>query len=342
MGLTKDGKLFQLGYHAEQKTIAFANLDYTFTMIQASLDGNSLVGISSNNVHIVHWEFGHDHVCLDQPFDVLRLPQPLEVVKVQAGQGHFMLLTKGGDVYTWSIANIGQAGTLTRMSTPYEEMTVTSVPTVVAPLKGIKVTDIACGGCPLTGDSFNLALTDSGVVYSWGDGDFGKLGRGGSDGSKTPRVVDKLQGMNVEKIYAGGQFSAALCKNGALYTWGKGNSFRLGHGSEEHVRYPKMVEALLGKRIAHVAPGHYNMVIVTEDHQVIGWGANDFGQLGANNPSVFTHPTFVAKLDSDLSGLCCGPQVLLAWTGMPELEILMEDKIPFVLDPNEEALRYGT
>ena len=101
-----------------------------------------------------------------------------------------------------------------------------------------------------------------------------------------------------------------------------------------------MVEALLGKRIAHVAPGHYNMVIVTEDHQVIGWGANDFGQLGANNPSVFTHPTFVAKLDSDLSGLCCGPQVLLAWTGMPELEILMEDKIPFVLDPNEEALRY--
>ena len=126
-------------------------------------------------------------------------------------------------------------------------------------------------------------------------------------GSKTPRIIDKLQGLQVEKIYAGGQFSAALCRNGALYTWGKGmgyryvinslkNSiwcteikffhdyflqFRLGHGgSEDHVRFPKMIEALLGKRIAHVAPGLSNMVIVTEDHQMIAWGANDYGQFG--------------------------------------------------------------
>ena len=105
--------------------------------------------------------------------------------QVAAGQGHFMLLTKSGDVYTWSLSNIGQGGTLTRMSTPYEnEMTVTtSHPVVVSNLKGIKIIDIACGGCPLTGDSFSLALTDSGVVYSWGDGDFGKLGRGGSEGN---------------------------------------------------------------------------------------------------------------------------------------------------------------
>ena len=115
-----------------------------------------------------------------------------------------------------------------------------------------------------------------------------------------------MQGLQVEKIYAGGQFSAALCRNGALYTWGKGmgyryvinslkNSiciqinffhdyflqFRLGHGgSEDHVRFPKMIEALLGKRIAHVAPGLSNMVIVTEDHQMIAWGANDYGQFG--------------------------------------------------------------
>ena len=57
--------------------------------------------------------------------------------------------------------------------------------------------------------------------------------------------------------------------------------FRLGHGgSEDHVRFPKMIEALLGKRIAHVAPGLSNMVIVTEDHQMIAWGANDYGQFG--------------------------------------------------------------
>ena len=140
MGLTKEGKLFYLGYHSEQKVLSFANLDFSFSLIHASLDGNSLIGISSNM--IVHWEFNHEHVTLDQPFDVLRLREPLEIIKIEAGQGHFMLLTKSGDVYTWSLANIGQAGTLTRMSTPYEEMTVTSVPTIVSNLKGIKIVDI--------------------------------------------------------------------------------------------------------------------------------------------------------------------------------------------------------
>lgn len=48
---------------------------------------------------------------------------------------------------------------------------------------------MACG----SGDAQTIAVTDSGLVYSWGDGDYGKLGRGGSDGSKVPKLVDKLQ-----------------------------------------------------------------------------------------------------------------------------------------------------
>ncbi len=39
------------------------------------------------------------------------------------------------------------------------------------------------------GDAQTLALTSEGVVYSWGDGDYGKLGRGGSDGSGIPRLL---------------------------------------------------------------------------------------------------------------------------------------------------------
>lgn len=33
--------------------------------------------------------------------------------------------------------------------------------------------DIACG----CGDAQTLAVSDTGIVYSWGDGDYGKLGR---------------------------------------------------------------------------------------------------------------------------------------------------------------------
>lgn len=85
-----------------------------------------------------------------------------------------------------------------------------------------------------------------GQVWSWGDGDYGKLGRGGSDGCKTPKLIEKLQDLDIVKVRCGSQFSIALTKDGQVYTWGKGDNQRLGHGTEEHVRYPKLLEGLKG------------------------------------------------------------------------------------------------
>lgn len=94
----------------------------------------------------------------------------------------------------------------------------------------------------------SAAFVLSGQVWSWGDGDYGKLGRGGSDGCKTPKLVEKLQDLDVVKVRCGSQFSVALTKDGQVYSWGKGDNQRLGHGTEEHVRYPKLLEGLQGKR----------------------------------------------------------------------------------------------
>lgn len=52
-------------------------------------------------------------------------------------------------------------------------------------LQGHRVIDVACG----SGDAQTLCLTDDDMVWSWGDGDYGKLGRGGSDGCKIPMKV---------------------------------------------------------------------------------------------------------------------------------------------------------
>ncbi|CAG2069362.1 unnamed protein product, partial [Timema podura] len=51
---------------------------------------------------------------------------------------------------------------------------------LVEALLGSRVMDIACG----SGDAQTLCITDDDNVWSWGDGDYGKLGRGGSDGCK--------------------------------------------------------------------------------------------------------------------------------------------------------------
>ena len=85
----------------------------------------------------------------------------------------------------------------------------------VMALKAEHVTIIACG----SGDAQSLAAGRSGNVYSWGDGDYGKLGRGGNEGSKTPKCIETLSGKGVIKLMCGSQFSIALTKSGQVFTW---------------------------------------------------------------------------------------------------------------------------
>lgn len=44
--------------------------------------------------------------------------------------------------------------------------------------------------------------------------------------------------------------------------------FRLGHGTDQHVRKPTMIEALRDKKIIHVAVGALHCLAVTENGQV--------------------------------------------------------------------------
>ena len=49
---------------------------------------------------------------------------------------------------------------------------------------------------------------------------------------------------------------------------GKGDYFRLGHGTDAHVRKPQLVEALKGKKIVHVSVGALHCLAVTDTGQV--------------------------------------------------------------------------
>lgn len=66
---------------------------------------------------------------------------------------------------------------------------------------------------------YSVMFSCPGTVWSWGDGDYGKLGRGGSEGSKTPKVIDTLQSLGVVRVFCGAQFSAALTRDGTIWTW---------------------------------------------------------------------------------------------------------------------------
>lgn len=84
---------------------------------------------------------------------------------------HFFLLvsysaaiSSRGELYTWGRNCYGCLG--------HESSDDKLTPLLVEALKGQRVVDVACG----SGDAQTLAVTDSGLLYSWGDADYGKLG----------------------------------------------------------------------------------------------------------------------------------------------------------------------
>uniref|UniRef100_A0A8W8L1M9 HECT-type E3 ubiquitin transferase n=1 Tax=Magallana gigas TaxID=29159 RepID=A0A8W8L1M9_MAGGI len=226
-----------------------------------------------------------------------------EVVDIAAGGAHSACITANGELYTWGKGRYGRLGHGDSEDQPR--------PKLVEALKSYRVVDMACG----SGDAQTLCITDDDNVWSWGDGDYGKLGRGGSDGCKVPMKIETLQGQGVMKVECGSQFSVALTKSGSVYTWGKGDYHRLGHGSDDHVRRPRKVSALQNKKVIDVACGSLHCVACTDTGEVFSWGDNDEGQLGDGTTNAIQRPRLVASLlGKKINRVACGSAHSLAWS----------------------------
>ncbi|XP_073987726.1 E3 ubiquitin-protein ligase HERC2 isoform X1 [Rhodnius prolixus] len=246
------------------------------------------------------------------------------IVKISAGSSYSAAINDKGELFTWGRGNYGRLG--------HGNSEDVSIPIVVSALKGQHIVDVACG----SGDAQTLAVTETGLVYSWGDGDYGKLGRGGSDGSKMPKLIERLQGVYVVRVFCGNQFSLALTSNGQLYSWGKGDNYRLGHTSEEHVRFPKLISALEGKVVKDVSVGVVHVMALTEKGELYTWGKKEYSQLGADGGNgvglVSEEPTLVSSAISSgqVVGIAAGPTQCFAW-GTSE-SWLVGLRVPLVVD----------
>ena len=59
----------------------------------------------------------------------------------------------------------------------------------------------------------------SGKVWTFGDGDFGKLGFGNTESLNEPKIIKKLADVNIVGVYCGYGMSVALSNTGQVYTW---------------------------------------------------------------------------------------------------------------------------
>ncbi len=145
----------------------------------------------------------------------------------------------------------------------------------------------------------SVALDSSNILYSFGSGNLGQLGNGGTSSSTTPVNVDMsgvLNGKNISSLRCGSNFNLVLATDGTVFTWGTNDKGQLGAGTSSSTSsVPVAVVSSSGplkNKVVHAirAGGDHACVIVTTG-EIICWGckfnfsrlmilANMYGQLG--------------------------------------------------------------
>ena len=83
-------------------------------------------------------------------------------------------------------------------------------------------------------------VSDSGLVYTWGQGRYGQLGHGDDVDRIIPQPVEGVRGP-ARSVSAGFYHTVAGTVAGAAFTWGDGREGKLGHGDDASRPLPTLV-----------------------------------------------------------------------------------------------------
>ena len=100
------------------------------------------------------------------------------------------------------------------------------------------------------------------------------------------------------QVACGHRHSALITAQGLLYTFGHGECGRLGHGNENTLAVPCVVQYFLDRSITvtDVACGHEHTLAVTPSGEAFAWGWGEAGRLGIGGVDKQLAPRSVSKL----------------------------------------------
>jgi alpha-tubulin suppressor-like RCC1 family protein len=156
-----------------------------------------------------------------------------------------IIVVAEGHVFSWGSNSHGELG-LGDQQDRYE-------PSEIEDIRGKGISQVLATG--YDGDSFSLALTAQGNIYSWGINGYAQLGMGDRDRRNYPALVTLID--NVVQISAGGFHVLALKRDGTVWAWGSNSEGRTGVGSNvgdvSHNVLP--VPALQQIRVSQITSG---------------------------------------------------------------------------------------
>uniref|UniRef100_A0A6Q2ZKW2 HECT domain-containing protein n=1 Tax=Esox lucius TaxID=8010 RepID=A0A6Q2ZKW2_ESOLU len=190
------------------------------------------------------------------------------ISQIMCGNQHCIALSKDGQLFTWGQNSNGQLGL-----GKGEPSTLSPQP--LKSLSGIPLAQITAGG------DHSFALSLSGAVFGWGKNNTGQLGLNDEQDRPVPCHIKFLRSQKVVYISCGDEHTAALTKDGGLFTFGDGSRGQLGHDSIHNEPLPRRVQELMGTEVSQIACGsHHTLAFVPSSGLVYAFGCNTSGQLG--------------------------------------------------------------
>lgn len=119
-------------------------------------------------------------------------------------------------------------------------------PKIVAALRQCVVTQVTLG------TNHAACITDTGSLYTWGDGSWGKLGLQDIHSRLAPEIVMTLALSKVTSVSLASKHSACVTENHQLYTWGAGSFGRLCSGGTSQTHFPRLAKVHKPKKDANL------------------------------------------------------------------------------------------
>ncbi|XP_062852313.1 probable E3 ubiquitin-protein ligase HERC3 isoform X2 [Trichomycterus rosablanca] len=190
------------------------------------------------------------------------------ISQVMCGNQHCIALSKDGQLFTWGQNSSGQLGLGKGEPNSLSPQPLKS-------LSGIPLAQISAGG------DHSFALSLSGAVFAWGRNSAGQLGLNDEEDRAVPCHIKFLRSQKVVYISCGEEHTAALTKDGGLFTFGNGSRGQLGHDSINNEPLPRRVLELMGTEVSQIACGrNHTLAFVPSTGLLYAFGCNAQGQLG--------------------------------------------------------------
>jgi len=183
-------------------------------------DNHSIVVTECGSVYSfgggLHGQLGHGiETCSNVPklVDALR---HVHISAASAGFYHTIAVARDGSAFTWGYNAEGQLGhgyIGGCQLLPQMIRTLVNVESVAA------------------GVGYSCAVTSGGELYTWGDGNDGRLGHDNMESLYVPVRVDALRFERVAAVSAGALHTLVATKGGCVFGWGSGIAFGTSAGA---------------------------------------------------------------------------------------------------------------